>query len=370
MAMFIVKPWYRKKDDAIYGAEWAGTSDPSWVRTDAAVGFANPNPYYSGMSTTPSSPFDNIMPWSGMRRVTDANAGELVEIPKFYYKWTRDGVKMKLQISMSQFDGSHVSPAHADRGDGVGVRNYIYVGRYHCSSTNYKSATQVQSKANTNILTFRSQIHNLGSNVWQQDYALWWTIRMLYLVEYATWESQKIINYGCVFGGNYSYGNGNTDTMPYHTGTIAYSVGNPSFLQYRYIENLWSDMYEFVDGIYFNDRSIYITKNPADFGTSSAYVNIGTLVSTVGYIKAWTSPSVAGYEYALYPSDTYFNGDNDPAYVQDIVQSNTGVRYFQTSSSDQSPTRGLFYICALSTDSSTSIGYTSRLMVLPSQRIA
>ena len=100
MALYIVKPWYKKEEPPtpalIYGAEWAGGSSPVWTRTDAAANFADPNPYYSGMSGTPSSPFDDILPWSGLRRVTDSAAGELVEIPKFYYKWTRDGAKMKL----------------------------------------------------------------------------------------------------------------------------------------------------------------------------------------------------------------------------------------------------------------------------------
>ena len=88
MALFMVKTWMGNKVTPIYGAEWAGTSDPSWTRTDDAVGFSAPNPYYSGMSTTPSSPFDNIMPWSGMRRVTDANAAYIVEERIMALSWT------------------------------------------------------------------------------------------------------------------------------------------------------------------------------------------------------------------------------------------------------------------------------------------
>lgn len=193
---------------------------------------------------------------------------------------------------------------------------------------------------------------------------------MLYLVEFATWESQKKINYGCRFGGNYTYGNGWTDNMSYHTGTSDSSKTSWSFLQYRYIENLWSDMYEFVDGIYFNNQNIYITKNPADFGTTSAYVNIGTRTASNGFIKAWSNPVVSGYEYALYPTEVYNNGDDVPYYVQDAVQYSSGVRYLLVSSSDQAQSRGLFYLGGLMTDSGTSIGYTSRLMVLPSQRIS
>lgn len=371
MAMFIVKPWYRKKDDAIYGAEWAGTSDPSWVRTDAAVGFSNPNPYYSGMSSSPSSPFDNIMPWSGIRRVTDASVGELVEIPKFYYKWTRDGVKMKLQISMSAFDGSHVSPAHADRGDGVGERDYVYVGRYHCSSSNYKSASGVKPKASITRATARTAIHNLGSNVWQFDFALWWTINMLYLVEFANWNSQARIGYGC--GNNSSVtNNGASDTMPYHTGTMkssrtTYGVG----IQYRYIEDWWANVRDFVDGIYFSGANIYCTKNPANFSDSSGGTLTGQRTTTHGYTTAWDNPTASGFEYALYPSaaNDSLSGDT---YITDHCSYNSSTTILVFGGAPyQLKGYGMFHLGGDVGQASYTSSLTGcRLMVLPSSRLA
>lgn len=371
MAMFIVKPWYRKKDDAIYGAEWAGTSDPSWTRTDAAVGFSNPNPYYAGMSTTPSSPFDNIMPWSGIRRVTDANAGELVEIPKFYYKWTRDGVKMKLQISMSQFDGSHVSPAHADRGDGVGERDYVYVGRYHCAS-DYKSKTGVTPKVSTTRSTFRSGIHNLGNNVWQNDFAMRWTVNMLYLVEYAHWNSQGKIGWG---GGTDSLeNNGHSDTMPYHTGTIKAGRDSSNYagagIQYRYIENWWAGAYDWCDGVYFSGSNIYCIKNPANFSDSIGGTLVGTRSASNGIIKTFTNPTVTGFEYALYPSDTY---DPSESYYEIYVCDGTwpnGTVLDVGGGMYRNSYIGAFFMDGDYTASSTNNNVGSRLMVLPPSRLS
>jgi hypothetical protein len=115
--------------NAIYGAEWDGTSTPVWTRTDSAAGFQNPSPAVG--SGSGSSPFDNLYPWSDMQRVVDPAAGEMVEIPKYWYKWTRGDTSMKLQIARYAADGCHVSPAHADRGDGKGERDHVYVGRYH-----------------------------------------------------------------------------------------------------------------------------------------------------------------------------------------------------------------------------------------------
>ena len=99
----------------IYGVVWDGTSTTVWSRTDEAASFVNPTPYRAG-ATNYGSPFDNLYPWSGMVRVTDAVAGELVAIPKFWYKWTKSGNSLKLQIADKDTDGSHVSPAPAARG--------------------------------------------------------------------------------------------------------------------------------------------------------------------------------------------------------------------------------------------------------------
>lgn len=368
MAMYIVKPWYRKKDDAIYGAEWAGTSDPSWVRTDAAVGFSAPNPYYSGMSTTPSSPFDNIMPWSGMRRVTDANAGELVEIPKFYYKWTRDGVKMKLQISMTKFDGFLTSPAHADRGDGVGERDYVYVGRYHCAS-DYKSKTGVTPKASATRATFRSGIHALGLNVWQNDYATRVTMWLLYLVEYANWNSQTIVGYGG--GNNNSIGNmGYTDSMSYHTGTTqasrtTYGLGT----QYRYIEGLWDNVYDFVDGIVFSSSNVYVTSNPNNFGDiTTNHTLVGTRSASNGYISAWNVYNNPNEPWAIYPSSV--SGSNTTYVCDYYYYFSDGVALYAGGGYNQSQNNGLFYLGGDGPDSNISDKIGSRLMVLPPSRLS
>lgn len=370
MAMYIVKPWYRKKDDAIYGAEWAGGSDPSWVRTDAAVGFADPNPYYAGMSTTPSSPFDNIMPWAGMRRVTDANAGELVEIPKFYYKWTRDGAKMKLQISMEKFSGFLTSPAHADRGDGVGERDYVYVGRYHCAS-DYKSKTGYTPISNMGRATARANIHNLGGNIWQNDYALFWTIRMLYLVEFANWNVQGVIGYGD--GNGYSkQATGTSDTMPYHTGVsvssrTTYGVGT----QYRYIEDMWGNCYDWIDGIYFNGASAYAINNPSNFSDNANGTYIGNRpTSSEGWLTSFTNPSsISGYEYALIPATL---GTASNSGIKDYYHYNsTGATLRNGGAWGHLSEDGLFYFgtyYSASETSQASIG--TRLMVLPPSRLS
>ena len=283
----------------IYGVVWDGTSTTVWSRTDEAASFVNPTPYRAG-ATNYGSPFDNLYPWSGMVRVTDAVAGELVAIPKFWYKWTKSGNSLKLQIADKETDGFHVSPAHANRGDGKGERDIVYVGRYHCNTNNYKSQSGVKPKANITRSTARTSIHNLGSNIWQSDIQMRMTIWMLYLVEFADWNSQKTIGKGC--GNNSATENmGYTDSMPYHTGTTlasrdSYGLGT----QYRYIEGLWDNVYDWGDGCYYNSNGLNIINTPSSFSDNSGGTAVG--VPSSGWPSAFTVATVAGLEWVIYPT--------------------------------------------------------------------
>lgn len=282
----------------IYGVQWDGTASTTWSRTDAAETFMNPTPAVNNGNG--SSPFDTIMPWAGMVVEDDATAGKLVKIPKYWFKWTRSGNGMKLQISYGPEAGFHVSPAHADRGDGKGERDYVYVGRYHCN-TSYKSQAGSQPAANMTRAAARSSIHNLGSTYWQYDYAMYWTIMMLYLVEYANWNSQATIGYGCS-PSNAKFNMGATDNMVYHTGTSAASRTTYGSVQYRHIEGLWDNVYDWCDGIRFNGSTVYCIANPASFSDTSGGTNVGTRATSSGYISGWTNPTADGFEYALYPN--------------------------------------------------------------------
>lgn len=284
---------------SIYGAEWDGSSNPAWTRTDAAANFVDPDPAVNNGDGR--SPFDGISPWSGMEIVDDPTAGKLVSIPKYWYKWTRSGAAMKLQIANYAAEGFHVSPAHADRGDGKGERDYAYVGRYHCN-TSYMSQAGSHPADSMTRAQARSSIHNLGSTYWQYDFAMYWTIMMLYLVEYANWNSQATIGHGCSPDGSW-FNMGATDAMIYHTGTTAASRDIYGCCQYRYIEGLWDNVNDWCDGIYFSGTTIYCIKNPASFSDTSGGTNVGTRVTYGGYISGWSMPTTFGFEYALFPNE-------------------------------------------------------------------
>lgn len=274
----------------IYGVSWDGSSTTAWTRTDEAAGFTDPVPYVAGASSY-GSPFDNLLPWSGMTRVTDSEAGEMVRIPKFWYKITQSGNGLKIQIADKETDGFSVSPAHMDRGDGSGERDYVLIGRYHCAS-DYKSKTGVSPYNNQTRATFRSGISALGSKVWMADWAMRFTLFLLYLVEFADWNTQAKIGKGC---GNNSgvQSMGYTDSMPYHTGTTQSSRDTFGLgTQYRYIEGLWDNVRDWIDGCYNSSNGLMIILNPASGSDSSGGVSVGT--PSNGYPSKFTKKDVSG----------------------------------------------------------------------------
>lgn len=349
----------KTRSTKIYGAEWDGNSSPVWRRTDEAKLLANPSPAVNNGNG--SSPFDTIQPWAGLIR-EERTGGTMVKIPKYWYKWTRDGTKMKLQISASPITGFFVSPAHADRGDGSGERDYVYVGAYHCADTTYKSTTGVLPQLNKTRAEFRTAIHNLGANIWQYDFAMFWTIAMLYLVEYAHWNEQDKIGYGC--GNNTAVENsGLCDNMQYHTGTNATIRHEYGHIRYRYIEGLWDNALDYIDGIYFSGNNVYCIKNPTDFSDNSGGTLVGQRNTTVGYITAMTNPTAQGFEYALFPNavggsnGTYMCDQQSTAYNGTVLC--TGASYGQKLA------RGLFAFDDAKIDTSTGNYMGARIMELP-----
>ena len=241
------------------------------------------------------------------------------------------------------------------------------MGRYHCAS-DYKSKTGVKPLGNKTRSEFRSGIHNLGSAYWQYDFAMYWTIAMLYLVEFADWNSQAKIGYGCGNGSS-TENMGYTDSMPYHTGTTqssrtTYGLGT----QYRYIEGLWDNVYDWCDGIYFAETSnadVYCIKNPASFSDTTGGTKVGTRATRGGYEKAFTAPSASGFEYALYPNSVDSNLDGT-TYTGDYCNySASGVVLRVGGSYSQNQYRGLFCLNGNFAATGKYADTGSRLMKLP-----
>ena len=192
-------------------------------------------------------------------------------------------------------EGFHVDPVNMDRGDGLGELDFSYIGRYHCASGTYKSETNKAQQVSITRSTARTQIHNLGSNIWQMDFAQMWYVGMLFLVEFADWNGQTRIGYGCS-SGNSKQNNGRTDSMQYHTGTTAANRTTYGFTQYRNIEGWWDNVFDWMDGCYYTSSGLNVILNPAKFSDNANGTLIGSMPSS-GYPSDLAIPTQSGFEW-------------------------------------------------------------------------
>lgn len=340
----------------IYGAEWDGTSTTKWSRTDAAADFADPVPYVAG-ATSYGSPFDNIQPWAGMVK-SERSGGTMVAIPKFWYKLSQNGATLRIQIADSPVEGFVPSPAHMDKGDGKGERDVVYIGRYHCGQ-DFKSSSGSTPKRGLKITQARTYIHYLGDTIWQNDFAMRFTIWLLYIVEFADWNSQACIGYGCGSGNSTVYEHtGYTDTMPYHTGTMKTSrTEYGASTQYRNIEGLWDGISNFCDGCYHSSTGLMIILNPSHFGDSSGGVSVGT--PSKGYPSAFSVKEEAGFPMFI----PVASDGNEMTASCDSWISDTFVKIITVGGHfRQDPMYGMFYVGGVSANYASG---GSRIQELP-----
>ena len=353
------------KNVNIYGVEWDGSASTKLSRTDDATGFTDPVPAVG--NSAGSSPFDDIMPWSGMVRTTQ-DGNELVAIPKYWLKVQHS--PFRVQIADYPEDGFQVSPAHRDREDGQGERDVVYIGRYECDNS-YMSKSGQSPKHTTALATFRSGIHGLGTEYWQADFALQLTWWFLYIVECADWDGQAAVGQGRV-SSSVAINTGATDSMTYHTGCTTGTTGQTA-VQYRYIESPWGNVSEWRDGIIFSNTIICTRNRPASFSDSAngngITVRSNTRPKVTGFIKAWghdsNDPSfiypsqIGGSETTFIPDQYSFEAYGSGPHALIV----SGAWAFGSSA-------GPFFTNCNYTPSTTPANVGSRLMKLPNKEEA
>lgn len=273
-----------------------------------------------------SSPFDSFMPWSGMKECNLNDSGTvtawkgdssfartnnytMVFVPEFYVAAKRNGTKQYFYVSNKPKTGMTKHP-----GSGK------YVGRYHMNSGgDGYSKTGVSPRINITRATSRSEAKSNGSKFHLYDFATYCAIIFLYVVEFADWNSRDKIAYGRTKGQSSAVTSGKTDTMVYHTGTAGSRISDgAAACQYRWIENLWGNVYQWVDGFNANGTTAYYCTDPSKYAddTSTGYANIGTLPDS-GWIKDLTVTDNG----LLIPKTS---GGSETTYIPDYTWSSSG----------------------------------------------
>ncbi len=256
------------------------SSSPEWERTDDAVGLTakvNTNTIQN------ENDFDSLYPWSEMKRCiltpkSSTYENTMVYVPEFYYKREVDnnGVET-IQIASKLIDGFEKHP-----GSGT------YVGAYECGS-NATSRTANEVPRGIGLTTENGWLSKIALN------GAGWTamaaqqlsaIQMLYLVEFATNDSQTALGRGIVMNIAEPYKSGDGDDVINFNGahyglsesTYKDAKGNtPDSSQcvvvYRGIENIFGglDNYIYQTLISKADGYYYVRKYPARSYKNNSY---------------------------------------------------------------------------------------------------
>lgn len=350
--------------DGAYGVEWDySQSATTLTRKGLAQSFSNPAPAES-LAGTGTSPFDTIAPWKDMKRYcyvngawvddTDPSFDEtaydtMVYIPTFYYTAYKDTANSKWlwAISPTKLSGYEKHP-----GSGR------YIGRFHTSgdSTLVSSKSGVAPIKSITRASGRTYSHNKGSNWWQLDLATWSALQMLYLVEFADWNSQSVLLYGHDTG---SLGTtGGTTGAAYHT-----IKKRQRYNMYRWVEDPFSPIYDWCDGFVASDRRAYVGLVNSAYGdTVSGLMDTGIDLPSSGYITGFGYSAKA--PYAFIP-DAASDGSST-TFVPDYVNSDTGVRLLNVGGASNTFEGYGFFRFSADLNANASYGSnSSRLIYIP-----
>lgn len=350
-----------------FGVEWAGGPSTQLTRLGAAAGFSDPVP---GIGTSDgSSPFDDIMPWAGMKEFnvindavfyekgvdaefTRAGYDTVVRIPKFWYKVDYT-TNWQLWIANGEMDGFTVHPAFEGK-------DYIYVGKY-TTGTGTVSKSGVSPLVNVTRAQCRTNARNKGSHWDLIDFKTYSALWMLYLVEYADWDSQAAVGNGYTSASAVTTCGG-TDSVRYHTGR---GTDVNSQIKYRGIEDLWGNAWQWCDGINFSGTQAYYCTDRSKYAddTSTNYTRVS--FSCVSGSQSY--PTRHGYDssapWVLLPSAV---GGSTATYIPDGWWTSTNWRVFRFGGRyDNGLGAGLFARSAYNTSSYSDANNGGRLLFIP-----
>ena len=241
---------------AIYGVEWTKVSAPACTRIGAA---SNMTAAVGADMTAAVNDFDGVYPWSDIQDVTDTLGNVFVRIPKFYIRKT-DGVALsRIEISRTKYPGFYLPACFYDFTNGVELPHFDY-GK-HLGSLSYgalASKPGVFPLVSQNIVQFRGYAQANGTGYQQLDIHAHDALAALFTVEFATLNSQAIMQ-------GYSTGQYNAA----HTATAAETAANRII-----VANATADLFR--------------VGQPIDIGTSLGGRQIATsrLITSIDVVDA------------------------------------------------------------------------------------
>lgn len=291
--------------------------------------------------------------------LTGADGQVMVEIPKFYYKYTGSADVHHWSISQTPMVGYSVHPCFIK--NGVEVENR-YIGAYEgvlydTSGAAYTDGGSGQTKdftattgdklssisgklavTNGTRADFRTIAFNRGTGWRQFDFDLMHALEVLFLIEYGSFYSQFVFGSGITNVSNWAAYNNYYPIVPSGKGN---GIGNATgqnaaaasadsatvaasgYSKYRGIENIFGHIWKFVDGININSNVPYVSNNSTVWADDTAvnYTALGvTLAASDGYQKTLV------YSSRVMLPATVAGGADSSHYITDYYYQNSGWR--------------------------------------------
>lgn len=318
----------------VYGVNWDPTTD-TYERTGIAAGVALSTSYAGVIQTKMRrcvlnadgtvkyylSATDSTKKADGSEAIIDGTDGNvMVEIPKFWYKYENVGGVHKWLISDAAQTGYEVHPAFIRGGVEKSFRYYCAYQGYTLGTTLISGSGRVPTTNKTRA-TFRTEAAANGTGWSQIDWNLLIAVQLLYLVEYANFNTQVMLGQGITTSGVYTDVTGSSNSL----GNASSPSTNTStqFMSYRGIENWYGQVYKFIDGVNINSYVYYINNNPATFADdvfTGDYISTGiTSAAANGYVK-----DIVANKNGFVASVT--TGGSASTFVPDYFYKNTGLR--------------------------------------------
>lgn len=327
------------------GVEWDVTNQ-SFTRLESAVGLES------------GADFNAVYPYSKMRRcnLTDSglvtayygqsaykddgtNGQVMVEIPKFYYKTQpvtytmSNGVvtptKIRYYIADAPIEGYTLHPAFSRDSE---ILDYIYLGAYEAVAYDTSASAYVDDfafDASNDLIgsvkgfkpisgknaTFtraiaRNMARRRGTGWEQLDFLSVSAVQLMMLIEFASFDVQTAVGQGISTKTDDSTSNmaedtGYTSALGNASGEANTSSSTYKAVSYRGIENLWGNIWTWVDGINIQNNGQgypWIADHGfADDITTSPYERInGKIPNVNGYIDALIYDGA--HDFAMLPA--------------------------------------------------------------------
>lgn len=237
----------------------------------------------------------------------------MIEIPSFYYSRPSEN---EFIVAPKAKDGFLPSPAHFRNGK---LLDKIWITKYNIN-TNYESKSKTSPRTRTDMNTFRSNLRN--KEMYMLDYPTWCSLVILALVKYANMDVQASVAKGYNSGSS-AYASGNADNVLGLDGSNT-SVGSNEASLCMGIENLYGNIWKFIDGAYVVELYLYlgdilnITTDPTEEDLAT-YTKLATKIASGenSWIKTISYDTSA--PYCIYPTSAGTPSPSDD--VMDVPNS-------------------------------------------------